>query len=115
MSLTPERARCTRVIRKSISSNFAMTPYEESDLATAVEKGLNDEQTHNGDHLDIQDQIHEDIYDALKTVEMFELDNQIGAEDQLSGIAMMASVLSEALNDLCNCLSLREEAAGGAS
>ena len=70
MSLAPERARCVRVIRKSISSNFAMTPYEESALATAVEKGLNDKQTHKGDHLDIQDQIYEDIYDALKTVEM---------------------------------------------
>ena len=115
MSLTPERARCARVIRKTISENFAMTPCEESELATAVEKGLNNEQTHKGDHLDLQDQIHEDIYDALKTVEMFELDNQIRAEDQLNGIAMMASVLSEALNDLCNCLHINESAVGDAS
>ena len=112
MSLTPKRARCARVIRKAISENFAMTPYEESELATAVEKGLNEEQTHSSNHLDTQDQIHEDIYDALKTVEMFELNNQIGAEDKLDGIAVIASALSTALNDLCNCLHIREPEVG---
>ena len=114
MSLTPERARCARVIRKAICKNYGMTEYEASDLAPAVEKALNDEQTHKGDDPDIQDRIYEDIYDALMTVEACELPIFVGADDQLDGIAAMASELSRALNDLCNTRHWREQA-GGAS
>ncbi len=65
--------------------------------------------------LRVQEQIHNDIYDALRTIETYELPDQKGAEDQLDNIAEMASGLSKALNDLCNCLHIRELAAGGAS
>ncbi len=64
--------------------------------------------------LSVQGQIHDDIYDALRTVETFELPDQKGAEDQLDGIAEMASALSKAMNKLCNCPHIRESA-GGAS
>ena len=107
--LTPERARSARVIRKAIGENFNMTPLEESELATAVEKGLNDEQIHSGNGHDIQDRIYEDIYDALKTVEWWELPELIGAEAKLGGIAEAARALSASLNDLCSSRHWREQ------
>ena len=112
--LTPERARCARVIRKAICENFAMTEFEAGDLGVAVEAILNDEQTRNGNDPDIQDRIYADIYDALMTVEAFELPIFVEADDQLNGIAVMASSLSKALNDLCNSRHSREQV-GGAS
>ncbi len=59
----------------------------------------------------VQEQTHDDIYDALRTIETYELPDQKGAEDQLDGIAELARALSKALNDLCNCLHIRELAA----
>ena len=79
---------------------------------------MNEETTQRDRLLSVQGQIHDDIYDALRTIETYELPDQKGAEDQLDGIAEMASALSKALNDLCNCLHIRdsrESAVGGAS
>ena len=60
--------------------------------------------------LRIQEQAHNDIYDALRTIETYELPDQKGAEDQLDNIAEMASTLSKAMNKLCNCLHISESA-----
>ena len=64
--------------------------------------------------ISVEEQIHDDISDAHETIQTFDLADKKGAEDQLDGIAEMASALSKAMNNLCNCPHIRESA-GGAS
>ncbi len=68
----------------------------------------------NADHdrlISVQEQIYDDIVDAHETVGTYNLTDQKRAEDQLDGIAEMASALSKAHNDRCNCLHISESAA----
>ncbi|WP_156762715.1 hypothetical protein [Woeseia oceani] len=46
--------------------------------------------------------IQGDLYDALRTVESFDIENQPGAPERLDRIAEMASALSADLNALCD-------------
>lgn len=92
---------------------------QDVERLTALEKTLSDildEARHEGAEYEdeparLADRVHDDIGDALRTVEQFDLEEQPGAAEKLPGIAKLASMLAERLNGLCGSEHVRETAA----
>lgn len=93
---------------------------KDAERLTALEKALLDvlddtrhEGTANEDEpaAKLAEQVHDDIGDALRTVESFDLDEQPGAAEKLPSIAKLASTLAGALNELCGSEHICETAA----